>query len=296
MADPVREAGHVLLALIDTRTERDRVVEVVESIDLRALVDVARAHRVIALVHRRLVDAGVDLPPSVATGLQRERTSSAALQLTSYRTIAAIRGAVESPFLVVKGPVLGVAWYRDPSLRWFTDVDVLVRRQDFGQVIDGLVGAGFDELSANWRGFLDHEVSEVPLSHADSTVDLHWHLVGIGAERRELAWEMAPLFERAERISLGSDEVATLDAEDTLLHLCVNGGLDGASTLIRLVDIDVVARSGRVDWTEFADRARTARAGALCAAVLQRCRVHRRNGAARTDCSPTSSHFVGGCV
>ena len=92
MADAVREAGHVLLALIDTRTERYRVVDVVESIDLRALIDVARAHRVTALVHRRLVDAGVDLPPSVATGLQRERISSAALQLTSYRTIAAIAG------------------------------------------------------------------------------------------------------------------------------------------------------------------------------------------------------------
>ena len=50
--------------------------------------------------------------------------------------------------------------------------------------------------------------------------------------------------------------MATLDAEDTLLHLCINGGLDGAAALIRIVDIDVVARSGRVDWTQFADRAR----------------------------------------
>ena len=239
--------------------------------DLAALVDVARVHGVLGLVHRRLVDAGVALPEPVAVRLERERVLTAARQLDAYRTIAAIDRAVDHPVLVVKGPVLSAAWYDDPYVRSFSDVDVLVHRYAFGNVFDAMVKAGFEELSANWDGFLDHEVSEIPLGYGDSTVDLHWDLVGIGAVRRELTWQMAPLFERAERISLGSDEVATLDPADTLLHLCINGGLDGARTLLRLIDIDVVARSGRVDWMDFAKRARAARACALCAAVLQRC-------------------------
>jgi hypothetical protein len=271
MADEAREAGRILLALVDTRTTPNGIHAMVERVDVTALVDVATSHRVIGLVHRRLVDAGVDLPQRLAARLERERALAAALQLKSYRTIAAINSAMKCPFLVVKGAALGAVWYRDPSLRWFTDVDVLVRRRDFGYVIDSLVGAGFDELSANWGGFLDHEVSEIPLAGADSTVDLHWDLVGVGAARRELDWDMAPLFERAEQVSLGSEVVATLDPPDTLLHLCINGGLDGARTLLRLVDIDVVARSGRVDWTDFAKRAQAARACALSAAVLQRC-------------------------
>ena len=81
---------------------------------------------------------------------------------------------------------------------------------------------------------------------------------------------MDSLFSRAETVRLGSETVATLDPADTLLHLCVNGGLDGARSLLRLADIDVVARSGRIEWTDFVDRAHEARVGALCAGALQR--------------------------
>ena len=171
---------------------------------------------------------------------------------------------------------------------------MLVHRYAFGNVFDGMVKAGFEELSANWDGFLDHEVSEIPLVRGldgGPALGSRRHRGG----RRELTWQMAPLFERAERISLGSDEVATLDPADTLLHLCINGGLDGARTLLRLVDIDVVARSGRVDWMDFAKRARAARAAR---SALQ-CSSGARPSSARrcpTDCSPTSSRIEGGCV
>ena len=200
--------------------------------------------------------------------------SSAALQLTSYRTIAAIRGRgrVTLPGREGSCSRRGVV-RRSQPVRWFTDVDVLVRRQDFGKVIDGLVEGRFRRaLGQLERLPRPRGVRGAARPRPDSTVDLHWHLVGIGAERRELAWEMAPLFERAERISLGSDEVATLDAEDTLLHLCINGGLDGAGTLIRTRRHRRrrTERPGRLDGVR-RPSAGTARAGALCAAVLQRC-------------------------
>jgi hypothetical protein len=197
---------------------------------------------------------------------------AAALHLASCQTIAAISNAAEHQFLVVKGPVLGASGYGDPSLRRFSDIDVLVPRRDFGNVIDGLRVAGFVELSSNWEGFLDLRVAEIPLKHQPLTVDLHWDLVAIETTRRELTWAMAPLFGRVETVDLGGNvTVASLDAADTLLHLCINSGLDGARILVRLVDVDVVVRTGRVEWPEFAERARAASAGALCAAVLQRC-------------------------
>jgi hypothetical protein len=267
-----REAARLLLALIDSRTPADRIVELSGSMDYSALLDVARVHRVIGLVHRRLVDAGVDIPQPVAAYFQEERARAAMLQLDSYTTIAAISDAVREPFLVLKGPVLGSMWYGDPSVRRFSDIDVLVRRSDFETVLAQMLDAGFVERSQNWRGFLDHEVAEIPLAHGHATIDLHWDLVATGTVRRELAWNMEPLFDRAETVRLSSETVSTLDPADTLLHLCVNGGLDGARSLLRLSDIDVVARSGRIGWTDFLDRARKARAGALCAGALQRAR------------------------
>jgi hypothetical protein len=270
VATSQREAARQVLALIDSRTPSDRVVEIASSVDYPRLFEVARIHRVVGLIHQRLVDAGVDLPASAAARFQDERARAAMAQLSSYRTTAAVADAVGEPFLVVKGPVLGAAWYGDPSVRQFSDIDVLVRRRDFGGFLAQLLDAGFGEHSQNWRGFLDHEVAEIPLAHGHATIDLHWDLVALGTTRRELTWDMESLFDRAEAVQLSSETVSTLDPADTLLHLCVNGGLDGARTLLRLSDIDVVARSGRVDWTVFVDRARAARAGALCAGVLQR--------------------------
>jgi hypothetical protein len=58
-----------------------------------------------------------------------------------------------------------------------------------------------------------------------------------------------------------------------LVHLCINGGLDGARRLGRLVDVDVVARGGRIDWQQVVSRTRSAGAAGLCSAVLQRCSV-----------------------
>ena len=265
-----REVAQQLLAMIDSRTSADRIVEIASSIDYPRLFEVARVHRVVGLVHQRLVDVGVDLPASAAARFQDERTRAAMVQLSSYRTIAAVADAVGKPFLVVKGPVLGAVWYGDPSVRQFSDIDVLVRRRDFGTFLAQLLDAGFGERSQNWRGFLDHEVAEIPLAHGHTTIDLHWDLVALGTTRREFTWDMESLFDRAETVQLSPDTAATLDPVDTLLHLCVNGGLDGARSLLRLCDIDVVARSGRIDWTDFVDRARAARAGALCAGVLQR--------------------------
>jgi hypothetical protein len=270
VAAPRRDAWRLLLALIDSRTTADRIIGLTDAADYPALLAVAQAHRVLGVVHRRLVDAGVDLPRPWAARFQRYRSSAALAQLASYRTIAGIVDAVSLPLLVVKGPVLGAVWYGDPSVRRFSDVDVLVRRRDFPVVLDQLLAAGFAERSQNWRGFLDHEVAEIPLAHEAATVDLHWDLVAIGSIRREFVWDMESLFARAESVRLGPEHVLTLDPADTLLHLCVNGGLDGARMLSRLVDIDVVARGGRVDWAEFVDRARGAGTGALCGAVLQR--------------------------
>ncbi len=172
----------------------------------------------------------------------------------------------------MKGPVLGAVWYGEPSRRQFSDIDVLVRRHDFARSLQALLDAGFAEHSANWKGFLDHGVAEIPIAGGATTIDLHWDLVALGTTRREIRWDMAPLFDRAETVELAPNvRVATLDPVDTLVHLCINGGLDGARRLGRLVDVDVVARGGRIDWPQVVARARGAGAAGLCSAVLQRC-------------------------
>jgi hypothetical protein len=214
--------------------------------------------------------------------LTAQRAAAQARQLHAYRTIAALRRAIDVPFLVVKGPALAACWYPDPSVRTYTDIDVLVARADFRRALDALVRAGFEELSSNWAGFLAHGVAEVPLARGPSSVDLHWDLIAMGVSRRDIQLDVSALFDRARTVTLGHKGAATLDPHDTLLHLCINAGLDGARRLLQLVDIDRVARSGLIEWDVFTHRARRTRAHALCAAVLQ-----RTSAALRTPLPPT---------
>jgi hypothetical protein len=264
-------AGRALLAVIDARTPPSLITGLVDGIDLDALLDAARVHRVVGVLHQRLDDAQIVLPAPVAARLAAARFSATGQQLVAYHALAAITAALGESFLVVKGPVLGAVWYGEPSRRQFSDIDVLVPRGQFARSVEALLDAGFAEHSANWKGFLDHRVAEIPIGAAGTTIDLHWDLVALGATRREIRWDMAPLFDRAETVELAPNvRVATLDPVDTLVHLCINGGLDGARRLGRLVDVHVVAGGGRIDWQQVVARARDAGVAGLCSAVLQR--------------------------
>ena len=172
-------AGRALLAVVDTRTPPERIAGLVDGVDLDALLDAARVHRVVGVLHQRLDDAGIALPAPVAARLAAARFAATGQQLVAYHALAAITAALGESFLVVKGPVLGAVWYGEPSRRQFSDIDVLVRRHDFARSLQAFLDAGFAEHSANWKGFLDHGVAEIPIVGGATTIDLHWDLVAL---------------------------------------------------------------------------------------------------------------------
>ena len=154
-------------------------------------------------------------------------------------------GVLDVPFLVVKGPVLSSHWYGDDQVREFGDLDVLVRPTDFGRAVDALGAEGAVPRATNWHGFRSLGVAEIPLALGATTIDLHWDLVALGEVRRHLRLPVRELFDDSVEVRVGELDVRTLSPVDTLLHLCINAGLDGAHRLRSLVDIDTVIGSGR---------------------------------------------------
>ena len=244
------------------------VVSIVGDVDPRAVVALARHHRVVVPLHDRIASIdGIDGP--VVDALAAAVMVVHARQATLRRTLDIAMQALELPALVVKGHVLA-NWYDDPSSREFNDVDIIVAPADFRRTLDALSAAGITSAITNWHGLLAHAVAEVPLRDKSSVVDLHWHAVAMGSARRHLRLPTAEFLRRSVTTRVGEREVHTLDPVDTLLHLCVNAGLDGGRRLRSLLDVDVVVRSGRIDFGELAARAHRAGAGRLCAAMLQR--------------------------
>ena len=275
---------HVLFAAarVDTAdADLATALAALDQTDQQGLVRLARAHRVAPLLHERLRGVGGAAADQMMAALAGDRAAARARHLHTVRTLRRLSSALGVPFLLVKGAALAVGWYGDSSLRSYSDIDLLVGREDFGVAVESLVGAGFVELSTNWAGFLDHQVSEIPFGYESSCVDLHWDLVALGTDRREIRLDVRGLFDRAGRLALGSETVLTLDPADTLQHLCVGAGLGGARILLQLVDVDRVARDPDLDWGQFVARSRQAGSHALCLAVLAR--AHRILGTPLPD-------------
>lgn len=263
--DPVRS---LMLSAVRPDGDDEQISRLASSVDPAAVLAACQQHAVVSLVHERLRTLdGHD--PSRWEALERRRLSLQIRCLELDHTLATAGSVLDVPWLSVKGDMLA-QWYDDPTLRDYGDLDLLVRPSDFVRSLEALTLAGIVPVSDNWRGFREHEVAEVPLASGRSVVDLHWHVVAMGDFRRHFRLPTDELIERAVPVALHRPDVRTLDPVDTLVHLCVNAGLDGGRRLRNLVDVDRVLRTGRIDLDELVGRVRESGSGRLVAALLQR--------------------------
>lgn len=125
-----------------------------------------------------------------------------------------------------KGPVLAFSVYGNLALRQFSDLDVLVHKQDIPKAQELLVSLGYrplvqptgaQKLALKRDG---HLAFVFVGDNGRSFVELHWEII-----RRYFSFPLDPerLWERLEPICLGGKEVLTLSPEDLLLILCVHG-------------------------------------------------------------------------
>jgi len=171
----------------------------------------------------------------------------------------------------LKGPALAEALYPDPGLRPFTDLDLLVRREDAARAVALLGERGYRHLG--WQRSLAYEVAHAPAACfvADGRalpVDLDLGLVGFPAGARPLApGAQAEVWERAVATERWGRRVLELALEDLVLylalHLAVHHPLAG---LVWRLDLALLLRrhAARLDWEALLARAARWRArGAL---------------------------------
>ena len=99
------------------------------------LLHLAQKNRVGALVWRRLREVGsaVDVPDETMAALKstyQQNLMRCTRVLAELGTILAPFQKAGIPVLILRGPALGQVVYGDPALRPFTDLDLLVRRED----------------------------------------------------------------------------------------------------------------------------------------------------------------------
>lgn len=146
-------------------------------------------------------------------------------------------------YRLLKGVVLANLVYPDPSMRVFSDVDVLVAADSFSAAASAIAeGLGATRALPELRpGFDDRFGREILLRSGEVEIDLHRTLVdgpvGLRIPLREL-------FERPRSVTVGDQELRTVNAEAQFLHACISAVLgEWPPRLMVLRDVMELLRS-----------------------------------------------------
>jgi hypothetical protein len=145
---------------------------------------------------------------------------------------------------VLKGQAWAHTFYPNPGWRGFGDVDLLVRSDDWYQVIEVLQGRGAHRIVPELRPGFDRRLGKEATLVTESgwEIDLHRTLV-VGPFG--LWIDEADLFARPGALSIGGVTMATVNQEAAFLHACYNAALaDDPPRLIAVRDVCQVALAG----------------------------------------------------
>ncbi|MCC6382420.1 MAG: nucleotidyltransferase family protein [Dehalococcoidia bacterium] len=180
--------------------------------------------------------------------------------LRLYAELASLLGTLncgEIPVVVLKGPVLADTCYPDASLRPYRDVDILIREEHIGRVSAILADRGYvldnDDVSDH-RLHVCHGIFQHIFRHTTFgyVVEVHCDHLQIGLE----PVSMDTIWASAREQRFGRATARVLEVHDMFVQLCVHLHRHGFARLIWFKDLDLVIRSGDLDWALVETKAR----------------------------------------
>ncbi|MFY9938842.1 MAG: nucleotidyltransferase family protein [Silvibacterium sp.] len=232
----------------------------------QTLLELASAHGVLLLVYQTFMERKVEMPGFFAAAVQERRNAAEmfAAELEGLLKQFAERGIEVLP---LKGPVLAEALYGDATIRSYSDLDLLVRREDFRHAEVLLLEMGFVVRPGDekyHRRFLRKGVM----------VELHF---GFGSSPffpvGSLPFDANAVWARAGIESFRGLPIRVMSDDDLVLFLCLHGLQHGFSRLIWIMDI---ARGlATIRHRSAAQLARNARQQGLELALLIGCEMVR---------------------
>lgn len=241
-----------------------RVVELLRGgLNWERLLKLSMGQGVMPLVYRRLNERfSAEMPEGELERLRGHYHANGARN--AYLTGELLRilkilerdGIVALPY---KGPALSVDAYGDLTLRRFSDLDVLIRRNDLGRVTTLLAREGYEcefELGGERERLFTKFWYVQPFTNPRTGVyvEVHWKVAPFFFS---FDLDVEELWENTRPVVLAGREVKAPSVQDTLLLLCVHGAKDHWSKLEWICALDGFVRRNRgLDWDYALRRAR----------------------------------------
>ena len=237
------------------------------------LIAEAWRHGVLPLLfgHLRQLGRRTPIPDEAMHRMRQGYVRAAVRNQAHFAAIAVLierAAAAKLEVILLKGAALAQTAYRDPALRPFADVDLLVRAEEIDRAKELLFAAGYELapelLSERFNRKFHANLPFVRRGERPVHIELHWKLSDAFSG---IAFDYKGLFDRAE---------LALAPEDTLIYLATHldnhGYLNRAileyaavdrlvmdelsqNRLIWFTDLHEIVCSQRLDWRVVQERA-----------------------------------------
>ena len=219
--------------------------------DWSGLLVAAEYHGLAPLLHAKL-SASSEIPEDAAGILRAAYLDSVKRGLFLTGRLLVLLDRFEAAGIRVvplKGPALAEMLYPDPALRPFSDLDLLIGRQDVPAALRLLEGEGY-RLAPHLarlplRSLMRLEGEAIVRSGSGGQVDLKWETAPADYPFR---FDTEVLWRSLRPVRLAGREVAVLAPESLMLFLCVHGAKHMWSRLQWLGDVARLVQTGP-DWT-----------------------------------------------
>lgn len=243
--------------------KKDRIKELLKNdIDWNLVVEMAKYHGLLFFLYRNLKRICPEFVPEQVLSMLKilyfnnsTRNLALSADLVGILSLFEAHGICAVPH---KGPVLAASVYGDIGLRSFSDLDILVKKQDAIKARNLLFQYGF---------YTDQKINEAQLlqylkfenffkltsKNKRIHIDLHWELTG--------KYCLKPIFfenisDQLIKIDLSGKKINSLCYEDMLLHLCIHGARHSWSKIEHICSIAEIIKSGKIkNWGTLEKRA-----------------------------------------
>jgi hypothetical protein len=166
------------------------------------------------------------------------------------------------PAVPYKGPVLAASIYGDLGLRQFSDLDILVQKENVSKAKDLLVSNGYQWLSelgaTQQEAYLRSGSGCFRFCRGPGKVIVEVDQEITTLREFPLCLDLEPFWNRLVWISFEGRKVPAFSAEDLLLILCVHGAKHRWEQLNWVCDLaELIRVHQELDWEGLLERART---------------------------------------
>jgi len=244
-----------------TGAKSERVRELLSNnLDWDYLIATADHHNVLPLVYRQLVAQATSVSADALSqlkNLNQENTRQSLLLTGELCKVLDLLAAHDVPAIPFKGPTLGVLAYGDVGLRQFSDLDILVRKQDVLNVKDLLLAEGFKPTqrltNSQEAALLRFDCAYNFTSKKNAVFDVHWDFA---APHFSFPVDVSRSWSCLQTVTIGGKQFSTLRAEDLLLVLCFHGFTHSWERLGWVCDVaGLIDRRRDFDWPLVLDKA-----------------------------------------